>query len=135
ARDIKRAVRPQVAAETIRGQRQIVIEADGKAPGARMLLDAGQLPVDLPLKILVKHYPTPMFLAEIHGFGRAGVLIWRRPVGPQPNIGLPEMQLLVERAVGGEFFQQVVLAIEKRLKFARPRRARPPFPKELYEEQ
>src|SRR5205823_13056811 len=50
---------------------------------SRMPLGVRQLPVDLPLKILVKHYTPPMFLAESQGFGRAGVPIWRGPFGPQ----------------------------------------------------
>ena len=49
ARHIEGPVRPQVAAEAVGGQGQVVIQADRKAP-ARPLLRAAQLQIDLPLQ-------------------------------------------------------------------------------------
>ncbi len=52
----ERPVRPEIGAETVGGQREIVIEADREVAFSRAPLRGGQLPVDLPLEPLVEHH-------------------------------------------------------------------------------
>src|ERR1035438_7637273 len=48
------------------------------------------------------HPPPPTLRGEGARLRRAGVLVSRRPVGPQPEAGIPPVQFFVQRAVGGE---------------------------------
>ena len=52
--DVKLPVRPEVAAAAVGGQRQIVIKADAHPRLAGVLLDAGELPVHVPLQPAVE---------------------------------------------------------------------------------
>ena len=81
-----------------------------------------QLQVDLPLQVLIEHDAAPVLLAEGARFRRTGILIALRPLGPQPEVGIAPVQMLVERAVGGEVLEQVALAAREGLELARPRR-------------
>ena len=101
---------PEVAAEAVGGQGEIVVEADGQAPIARVLLGAGELQIDLPLQVLVEEDTAPVFLAEGRGFGAARVLVGRGPLGPEPDVGVEAVQVLIERAVGGEVFEECAFA-------------------------
>src|ERR1035441_1546961 len=70
AGDEEGAVGPQIGAEAVGGERQVVVEADRHLVIARSLLRALQLQSDLPLQVLVKHHRAPVFLAERAGGDR-----------------------------------------------------------------
>src|SRR3979409_1484171 len=53
ARHVEWPVGPQVAAEAVRSQCQVVIEPDRKVPVAGPLLRTGELLIDLPLQVLI----------------------------------------------------------------------------------
>src|ERR1039458_7305801 len=99
------------------------------------LLRAAQLNVDLPLEVVVKLPPPPVFLAECARFFRRGVLVRTRPFGPEPHLRIALVQVLVERAIGGESLQQIAFAFQKRLELPRARRALPPLSQEPGEQQ
>ena len=54
-----------------------------------------------------------MFLAKRRGFRRIGVAVGYGPVGPCPQIGVARVQVPVERAIGGEAFEQIAFVREK----------------------
>src|SRR5256885_2510524 len=54
ARDIEGPVCPQLPAETVLGQSQVVIQRDGEVPVACVLLRARKLQIDLPLQVLIQ---------------------------------------------------------------------------------
>src|ERR1035441_552893 len=89
--------------------------------------------MDLPLQVLTEHHAPPALLAEGARLRRAGILVSRRPLGPQPKAGIPPVQFFVQRAVGGERLQQFALAFAERLKRARPGAAAAPFAQKLRE--
>src|ERR1035441_10070668 len=108
------AVAPQVGAETVRGERQVVIDSDGTAAVACFLLRPAQLDVDLPLDVLAQHHGAPAALAKGAGFGRCRVLVGRRPLRPDPHLRVAFVQGFVQRRVGGEFLEQLTFAGQDR---------------------
>src|SRR5689334_13709435 len=96
ARHVEWPVGPQVAAEAVRSQRQIVIEPDRKVPVACPLLRTRQLLIDLPLQVLIEFHAPPPLLAEGSRFLRTGILERLWPLGPQPEVGVVRVQFFVE---------------------------------------
>ena len=94
-----------------------------------------ELQIDLPLQVLIKHDAAPVLFAEGVRLGRVGVLVRRRPVGPDPEIGIAAVQIFVERAIGGEALEQVALAFAEGSKLARARRPAAPFAQKLRERE
>ena len=60
----ERALGPQVGAEAVGGQGQIVIQPDGQAPLARVGLGGGELQIELPLQVAIKQNQPPVFFAK-----------------------------------------------------------------------
>ena len=58
-----------------------------------------------------------MFLPETRDLRRFRVLIRLRPVRPHPDVRIPPVQILIERAIGGEPLQQIAFAKAKGLEF------------------
>jgi len=104
------AVRPEVAPETVGGEGEIVIEADGKAALASALLRRAKLHIDLPLHVLVEQNTLRMSAREFTYGARIRVAVMLRPVGPDPQIGIAAVKKFVERAVGGELHEQIAFA-------------------------
>src|SRR5437870_13150766 len=103
-------MRPKIGAASVRGERQIVIEADGQSFVARVLLRPLELHVHLPLQVLIKHNRSPVFFLELARSGRLWIAIRRGPLGPDPYFEAPFMDPLIQRAISCEARQQVTLA-------------------------
>src|SRR5262245_25394649 len=115
SRDVEGAVCPEIGTELVCGEREIVVESDRETPIKGPLLRAAKLQVDLPLHVLHKHDGAPVFSTECERFAGIRIAIRRGPVCPYPNIGIPLMNVAVERSVEGEFLQQIALARTKRV--------------------
>src|SRR5579862_2970830 len=63
AGDEERAMRPEVGAKAIGGEREIVVQAERQAGAHRGFLRGGKLQIDLPLQILPEQNAAPMFAA------------------------------------------------------------------------
>ena len=121
ARHVERPVRPQVAAEAVGGQRQVVIEPDRQVPVARPLLRAPPVAGRSATAGTGRtSRARQRFLRKARVSARTGVLIRRGPFGPQPDVGIRAVQLLVERAVGGERLEQFAFALAERLETRAP---------------
>src|SRR5258708_1569925 len=119
------AVGPKLRAETVGGQRQVMIQADGELLVARVLLCGGELKVDLPLPILVKQDGAPVFSPKGFGFSRLRIAKCLRPVRPQPNFRVAPVDPLIQRAIRGKAPQQFSLALDVLLKLESSGRAAP----------
>ena len=133
---VKRPVSPQVRAETVRGQRQVVVQTDGHSPVARPLLRLPQRGIDLPLQVLIKHDGAPVFLLESAGFRRCRLLAGLRPLGPVPDFGIETMQMLRPARSKWRSVPEVLLRRSRYAsKLAAARRPGAPFPQELREQE
>src|SRR5581483_10654841 len=112
-----------------------MIETNGEAAVAGVLLRICQLAIDLPLHVLIKHDRTPMFLAECLGGGPLRVVELRRPLGPGPHLRVAAVKIFIERAVSGELLEKVALAGAEGFEISRPRGTGPPFAEKLDEQE
>ena len=114
-------MRPQVGAEAVGGQRQIVIEADAEPALARMFLGRPQLAIQLPLQILVKQNAAAVFAGECLRRGGFRILVWLRPRSPVPHVRVFRVNRLVQRGMQSETVQQIAFALDVPRKLPGPR--------------
>src|ERR1700693_5961552 len=100
-------MRPQVGAEAVGGESQIVVEADGESGCLGVLLNRTELAMKLPLNPHVKGDGFGVFLLEGASLGRNRILIAGRPIAPEPQVGILRVQMGIEGAEGGKAEEQV----------------------------
>ena len=97
-RDKEVPVPPKIGAETIGGQRQVVIEAHGKPARYGFGLGLRELEIQLPLQILVKQYAPFVFAPEARSGFRIRITELFRPILPRPHLRMLRVQPFVERS-------------------------------------
>lgn len=110
--DIEWAMGPEVRPATVRGQSEIMIETDRHADGFGMALDVGELGIDCPCEPGIEFDEPGMGRGEGLDGGGVRVLEVRRPIGPDPELGVLFVQGLVDGAVDSILTEQVAFGLE-----------------------
>jgi len=99
--DPTRAPFTQVGPAAVGRERQIVIETDAHAGRERVLLNLGELAIHQPLQPAVEEDLAPVGAGEFGNGGAGGVAEFLGPVGPDPQVGIERVEVIVERAISG----------------------------------
>ena len=121
---IELPMRPEVGSATVGRQRQILIQTNSHPRLAGVLLDAGELAVDVPLQPAVEENFALVFSGKLPN--GVAVRIAKRfgPVGPDPEIGVLGMEMLVERTIRGIEAQEIAFAGDPSFTFGAGRAGR-----------